>query len=233
MHAPLSTLEIVDRLGMAALVLSVAGTLGFLAFLLTFGALGVPLDLFGTTPPRREGLELVLFPLGVLAATVLVRSPQRCVGAINTSWIGPWPPIMAALVLLGIALLMVRIFELPETAPLVTPERVLGAAIIAAAGFAGAVLYPRLAAILAGALAAPAVFGLLTIPIPERVLRAEGPDAEVYNIFVLVCWIGGPLALGAAWYLLRPRVVSHAAWAAGVMLVVAVWSYLWAVHVVH
>ena len=61
------TLPIVIRvLPMAPLVLAVAGTLGFLAFMLTFGGVARPLALAGQHP-RREGIELVLFPLGVVA----------------------------------------------------------------------------------------------------------------------------------------------------------------------
>ena len=221
-HAPLSTPE-VERLGKAALILAVAGTLGFLGVMLTFGGVANAISLFDQHP-RREGIELVLFPLVVVAVSVLLPARQRYVTAIRASRIGPWIPLLGALLVPGTAWYLGATWEAQRLEPAIGPARVLGAALIVGAAFAGAMLYLRLSAAIAGALAAPALLGLLTLPFP----RSEVPSNTVTVVLIYLVWIGGPIALGVAWYLLRPRMVSIALGVCAIMIVPTVFGYGWA-----
>ena len=187
-HAPLSAPE-VERLGKAALILAVAGTLGFPGLMLTFGGAANAISLFDQHP-RREGVELVLFPLVVVAVSVLLPARQRYVTAIRASRIGPWIPLLGTLLVPGTAWYLGATWEAQRLDPAIGPARVLGAALIVGAAFAGAMLYPRLSAAIAGALAAPALFGLLALPFPRSevsgsmlalvVYYFEGPSSPLH-----------------------------------------------------
>ena len=77
-------------------------------------------------------------------------------------------------------------------------------------------LYPRLAAIVAGAIAFPAFFGLLFLPSVESWV----PDHWLFGITALLIFLGGPVALG-----MWSRPLSYAAGVGAVTLFLAMWGY--------
>lgn len=111
--------------------------------------------------------------------------------------------------------------------PSITVERVLGGAMITAAAVGGAIFFPRLTAAVAGAVAAPAVFGLLTLAIPE-----DGELHVVVGWAIVVAfyaiWLVCPLVLAYVGWLLRRRLLGPALWVGAIMLFLSASGYVWA-----
>lgn len=208
---------------MAVLVAAVTGTLGFFAVMLTFGGIADALALNGQHP-RREGIELVLFPLGVVATSLLMRRLGRDIPVARRPWAGPLLPLLAAPVVPGIALHLWSTWEAQRLEAAIGPERLLGAAMIAAAAVAGTLFFPRIAAAIAGAIAVPTLFALLVLPIPTSALVDNNGVGFTY----LALWFGGPLALVYASWRMRGRPLSHAMWVGAITLFLGIFGYGWA-----
>ena len=223
---PLSALEAVEKVGMAMLVVGVAGTLGVLGLMLTFFGLGHALSVRDVSP-QHEGVELVLFPLVVVATTMLLHVLRRDAPVVRGERMRLLLPLLAAPVLPGIAVYLGLTWEALGEESVIGLWRLPGAVMIAAAAFAGTLLYPRLAIPVAGAIATPALFGLLVLPLPGR--NAE--DHPVVELIVLLLWVGGPLLLGYASYRLWPRPLSHALGLGAITLFLSIIGYAWALGV--
>ena len=241
----------IERFGRGVLVLVVVGGLLLLVAALIVGWLAhtPPIRHAG---PEHDGIELVLFPLAAAIAAI-VRSRLGALTALRARRVGPALPLLAA------ALLAALVWYLAWTWLLeggwYRPERLLGAALVACAGVAGCVLFPRHTVILAGAIAAPALFAAAVVAFPGLLLDPvdeawkEGPARR------LMLRAGGAVSLlllaasvrprlhpnrerlraGWMWFLprlagrirLRRHALSPAAWIGALTLLVGVWGYLY------
>ena len=133
-------------------------------------------------------------------------------------------------------------------AGLLSAERIVGTLLAVAVAFAAAASYPRLMAALAGAIAAPALFGLVAFLVPDSLITAIGADVfksgtgrnlgPSYDdwyytelsqtswgtaLYHLMRWVGywGPVTLLGTWFLLRRHALSHACWTGAIALFLA------------
>ena len=141
----------IEWFGRGVLVLAVAVALLLLVAALIAGWLAhtPPIRHAG---PEHDGIELVFFPLAAAVAAI-VRSRLGALATLRASRVGPALPLLAAAVLAALVSYLGWSWVLERG--LHEPERLLGAALVACAGVAGCVLFPRHTTVLAGAIAAP------------------------------------------------------------------------------
>ena len=138
----------VEVAGEAALLTAVAGAWLLLAFYLAIGAIVFPTGA-SDQYTQYEGIELALFPLAAVVGFRSTRFLERA----------HWLPLAATVGLA--ALIVVAGWSWSLQAVPLWAERWPAAILIAITGYAGAVLYPRLTATMAGAVGLPAlVLGL-------------------------------------------------------------------------
>ena len=240
----------IEWFGRGVLVLVVAG-----ALILLVGYVGA--GWLATFPPLRRsypehhGIELVLFPLAAAIAAIV--RPRLGVLETLRARVGPALPLLAAAVLAALLCYLAWTWLLPGS--WYRPERLLGAALVASAGVAGSVLFPRHTTVLAGAIAAPALFtaaviafpGLLHDPVDEawkeeparRLVLSAGGGVSLLLLAASVRPRLRPgrerVRAGWMWFLprlagrirLRRHALSPAAWIGALTLLVGVWGYLW------
>ena len=213
-------------------VFAVAVTLALLWIFLFGGLLYVIVAPDPWMDERREGIELVAFPLAWIAGLLLKWGSNR-VSALRTSLIAPFLPLLAAGVLALIVLLLALAWGGP--ASWLGVARWPAAMLIAAAGYVGSILYPRLTAVLAGALVSPTLFGIVAANFisSQLVMYRIANNANAYW-FILVVAVTVALALlvfavVAAKFRLCSSVWIHAAWSSALMLPPAVLGYLYGV----
>ena len=211
-------------------VFAVAVTLAYLWLHLAFGRVYLIvapdpwMDKLG-----REGIELVVFPLAWIAGLLLKWGSSR-ISALRTSLIAPFLPLLAAGVLALIGLLLALAWDGPASWLRVT--RWPAAMLIAAAGYVGSILYPRLTAVLAGALVSPTLFGIVAANfISSQLVMYRIANNANASSFILVVAVTVALALlvfavVAAKFRLCSSVWIHAAWSSALMLPPAVLGYL-------
>ncbi len=149
------------------------------AFLLVFelsgGGLVIPLSTRGSFP-EREGLELLLFPLAAVLAA-MVRSRLGALAALRASRVGPALPLLATGALVALVWYLGWSWVLDREWH--EPERLLGAGLVGCAGVIGCVLFPRHTALLAGVIAAPALYGAAVLAFPGLLLdTVDQPSKE-------------------------------------------------------
>lgn len=165
----------IEWFGRRGLVLAVAALLVLLVLHLSFGWLVRPLSTRGNYP-EREGLELLFFPLAAVLAA-MVRSRLGMLAALRSSRVGPALPLLATGTL--VALLWYLGWSWVLEREWHEPERLLGAGLVACAGVVGCVLFPRHTALLAGAIAAPALYGVAVLAFLGLLLDPVGePSTE-------------------------------------------------------
>ncbi len=209
-------------------VFAVAVTLALLWIYLFGGLLYV---IVAPDPWMRglEGIELVVFPLAWIAGLLLKWGSNR-VSALRTSLIAPFLPLLAAGVLALIGLLLALAWDGP--ASWLGVARWPAAMLIAAAGYVGSILYPRLTAVLAGALVSPTLFGIVAANfISSQLVMYRIENNANASWFILVVAVTVALALlvfavVAAKFRLCSSVWIHAAWSSALMLPPAVFGYL-------
>ena len=176
--------------------------------------------------PGREGIELALFPLG--AAFGLLARPRRGrVAALASGRGASGLPLLCSVILVALAWYLVWAWFFPkigEWTVAAVMTRLLGAVLLASVAYSGAVLYPRLTAAMAGAIAIPILVSIAALASPQW----EDPDIREkvglgYVTLAVVAVVS--LLSVAAWFRLRTHVWSHAVWTGGVMLLFAVWGY--------
>ena len=141
----------------------------------------------------REGIELVVFPLAWIAGLLLKWGSSR-ISALRTSLIAPFLPLLAAGVLALIGLLLALAWDGP--ASWLGVARWPAAMLIAAAGYVGSILYPRLTAVLAGALVSPTLFGIVAANfISSQLVMYRIANNENASSFILVVAVTVALAL--------------------------------------
>ncbi len=190
----------------------------------------------------EEGIELALFPLSVVVG-LLVRPRLGRFAALASGRGASWLPFLCSVTLVALALYFVSTWSVsatgewfPERASpgegnfypaWVAPgigEKRLGAVLLASVGYAGAVLYPRLTAALAGAIASPILLSLATLASPQW--QDDDIDEKMGLRYVMLAIAAVVSLLSvAAWSRLRTHIWSHAVWTGGVMLFFAVWGY--------
>ncbi len=227
---------------MAGLVAVVAAILLLLWVSLAFGA-GLISDQI--VRDQDGPAELLLIPLAVLAGALLRPRLSRFTTLQGSNW-RPILPLMVGCALVALFAYLGWTWERP--AGLLSVERVLGTLLTVAAAFAAAALYPRLMAALAGAIAAPALFGLVAFLVPDSLIRTIGADVfesstgrnlgpsgdDWYStelgqtlwgtaLYQLMRWVGywGPVTLLGTWFLLRRHAFSHACWTGAIALFLA------------
>ena len=223
---------------MAVLVAVVAAILLYLWALLALGA-GL---IFKTVVREHDGpVELVLIPPAVLAGVILRPRLSRFIALQRSKW-RPIVPLVVACALVALAVYLGWTSAGP--AGLLSVERIVGGLLTAAVALAATALHPRLMAALAGAIAAPALFGLVAFLVPDTLITAIGADAferstgrslgiwtnwshtelgETFwgaPLYHLMRWAGywGPVTLLGTWFLLRRHALSHACWAGAIAL---------------
>lgn len=233
----------IELLGTWALWGVVGGLFLLLGFMLSLGAMWSPLSpapyFHASNPPDRDGIELAAFPLAAVLATILRPGSDR-VAAWRACRIGAWLPLLAAIVMVAIA----AYFRVTWDGPPQFPLRLVGFGLAAAAGYVGVLLHPRLTATLAGALATPALFGLVAhfsfsvelvrelragpeycFALPYRMCPgAEGVGIILAGAAAALALLGA--GLGATRLRLWPSDVGHAVWGGALMLYLAVYGYV-------
>ena len=217
---------------MFVLVFAVAVTLAFLWLHLAVGRVYLIVAPDPWMDEGREGIELVVFPLAWIAGLLLKRGFNR-VSALRTGIIAPFLPLLAAGVLALIVLLLALAWGGP--ASWLGVARWPAAMLIAAAGYVGSILYPRLTAVLAGALVSPTLFGIVAanfISSQLVIYRIANNANASWSILVVAVTVALALlvfAVVAARFRLCSSVWIHAAWSSALMLPPAVFGYLWGV----
>ena len=226
----------VEGVGTVVLVAVVAAMLlMFILLLIAFGlhrALSVTLRY-----PDRDGIELVAFPLAALAGAIL-RHRVSSIRALRARSIGPWLPLLAACAFAVLACILMWSWSWAGEGRWYGPERwygpdrLFGAAALASVAFLTTVLFPRISAVLSGAIAAPALFAVIVFLFQDSLVPGPGyygPSSPGDRW--LLHWLlpAAPVmsaALVGACVLLRPRVISHAAWGGALTLPFAMLGYL-------
>ena len=165
----------IEGFGRLGLVLVVASLLALLALVLSSGGLVRPLSTRGGFP-EREGLELLFFPLAAVLAA-MVRSRLGALTVVQTGRMGHALPLLASGALVALVWYLGWSWVLEREWH--EPERLLGAGLVGCVGVAGCVLFPRHTALLAGAAAAPALYGAAVLAFPGLLLdTVDQPSTE-------------------------------------------------------
>ena len=220
--------RLVELLGTAVLVCVVAFPLSIWFYY--FLSQGVYDGLHkGSYSPLR-GIELVAIPLGAVAGAWLRWGAGR-IAALRARRVGPLLPLLAAVVLFAMLFYTVY-WWIPHgdvgDAPASPVQRSIGAALWAAVAYAGMLLFPRLTATLAGAIAGPAlvaVVGYTFFPSFIRYPESRLTDGELSGTLALgslAVAAGGALAMLLSKRARRSRPLSYALWMGAVMLMMAV-----------
>ena len=232
----LNAVEFWDAVADALLVPVVAGLWLALAVFLTLGLVWVPFSFWGhdyhAQPPERLGTELALLPLAAIAgARAGLSRPRR--------W---WLPHASAVALVAMSLVLVWSWNHDhDRAEVFLPGRLFGAALVAMVGFGGAVLYPRLTAILAGAIGAPMLFGVVAYAFSWELINGFRESRDYYVFFppwgirtsaegILIVAAGTAVSLWLLVFALltlwfrRWHLLGHAAWSGAITLYLAVYG---------
>ncbi len=243
----------IEWFGRGALFVVVAAALLLLAADLFVGQLRIILPISGSYwDTENEGVELALFPLAA-AGAAMARSRLGALATLRASRMGPALPLLAAAALAALLWYLGWTWELEREWH--SPERLLGAVLVASAGVAGCALFPRHTAVLAGAIAPLALFGATVVAFPGLLYYPlydplEERDARV--LMAVAAPVGSLLLLAASVRLrpraegerpspgsprllprlvgairLRPPVLRYAAWSAAIALWIGVTGYLW------
>ena len=228
---------IVERCGLILLIAVVIAAMLALTVLLISPVLISPLTPYfylsqsgSSGPVGREGIELALFPLGAVVG-LLTRPRLGRFAALASGRGASWLPFLCSVILVALAWYLVSAWFHPKIAEWTVAavmERLLGAVLLASVAYAGAVLYPRLTAAMAGAMASPILLSIATLASPQWLDPAfqdmVGLDLEFVTLAIgVVIFL---LSLDA-WFRLRTHTWSHAVWAGGLMLFFAARGY-WA-----
>ena len=175
----------------------------------------------------EEGIELALFPLSAVVG-LLVRPRLGRFAALASGRGASWFPLLCSVILVTLAWYFASTWFVPPTGEWLLerafPERLLGAVLLASVGYAGAVLYPRLTAAMAGAIAAPILLSLATLASPQWQDHDIDEKMGLRYVMLAIAAVVSLLSV-AAWSRLRSHIWSHAVWTGGVMLFFTVWGY--------
>ena len=188
--------------------------------------------------PLRMGLEFVALPLAALAAARL-RWGAECIGGARESRVGWLLPLLGAVVVAGMFWFIGWFWQDPQYLfgihLLFGVQRWIAVAIAAAVGYLGVILFPRLTAAMAGAVAGPALFAVVGYTLFPSFIKAASDrdtitDAEARLADTLtIVFFWGVLAVAIAAILsmvvsrrLRQHPLSHAVWAGALMLFMTV-----------
>ncbi len=179
-------------------------------------------------PVGREGIELALFPLGAVVG-LLTRPRLGRFAALASGRGASWLPFLCSVILVALAWYLASAWVIPkidEWTGAAVLKRLLGAVLLASVAYAGAVLYPRLTAAMAGAMASPILLSIATLASPQWLdPDFQGRVGLGYDTLAVLAVVS--LLSVAAWSRLRTHIWSHAVWTGGLMLFFAVWGY-WA-----
>ena len=177
-------------------------------------------------PVGREGIELALFPLGAVVG-LLTRPRLGRFAALASGRGASWLPFLCSVILVALAWYLVSAWFIPkidEWTVAAVMERLLGAVLLASVAYAGAVLYPRLTAAMAGAMASPILLGIATLAFPQW-LEPDFRDKVGLEFVLLATGAVVFLFSLAVWFRLRTHTWSHAVWTGGLMFFFAARGY--------
>ena len=220
---------IVARCGLILLIAVVIAAMLALTVLLISPVLISPLTpyFYGSSyPVGREGIELALFPLGAVVG-LLTRPRLGRFAALASGRGASWLPFLCSVILVALAWYLVSAWFIPkidEWTVAAVMERLLGAVLLASVAYAGAVLYPRLTAAMAGAMASPILLGIATLASPQW-LEPDFRDKVGLEFVLLATGAAVFLLSLAAWFRLRTHTWSHAVWTGGLMFFFAARGY--------
>ena len=222
-----------ERLGLILLVAVVIAIMLALTVLLISPVLISPLTPYfylsqsgSSGPVGREGIELALFPLGA-AVGLLTRPRLGRFAALASGRGASWLPFLCSVILVALAWYLVSAWFHPKIAEWTVAavmERLLGAVLLASVAYAGAVLYPRLTAAMAGAMASPILLGIATLAFPQW-LEPDFRDKVGLEFVLLATGAVVFLFSLAVWFRLRTHTWSHAVWTGGLMFFFAARGY--------
>ena len=224
---------IVERCGLILLIAVVIAAMLALTVLLISPVLISPLTPYfylsqsgSSGPVGREGIELALFPLGAVVG-LLTRPRLGRFAALASGRGASWLPFLCSVILVALAWYLVSAWFIPkidEWTVAAVMERLLGAVLLASVAYAGAVLYPRLTAAMAGAMASPILLGIATLAFPQW-LEPDFRDKVGLEFVLLATGAVVFLFSLAVWFRLRTHTWSHAVWTGGLMFFFAARGY--------
>ena len=177
---------------------------------------------------ERPGIEFALFPLGAIVAAALPGWGAR-IETLRSKRLAPLLGLGAAGTLVLLVLALGWVWAQGDEW-WIGPARLSLAALTAGAGYAGAVLFPRLTATLSGAIAVPAVVGIVILSLPRDLLVELQGGGEPRDLLVALAAAASlallVLAVIAARYRLWPRLLSHGAWSGAIMILPTAWGIL-------
>ena len=233
MNGPLDLRSTVQRCGLVLLVAVVIAIMLALTLMLISPALISPLTPYfylsqsGSSPPvGREGIELALFPLSA-AVGLLMRPRLGRFAALASGRGASWLPLLCSVILVALAWYLVSAWfdpKIGEWTVAAAMKRSLGAVLLASVAYAGAVLYPRLTAAMASAIASPILLSIATLASPRWRGSDIGDQGDMEFVTLAIGVVVFLLSL-AAWFRLRTQTWSHAVWAGGLMFVFAARGY--------
>ncbi len=243
--------QLVDRLGIAVLLVVAVGAMLIWAYYWLLWA-GIEESLHkyflvytydaetgqDSTVPLRVHIDLVAIPLAAIAAAWL-RWGAGWIAASRASRVGPLLPLLGAVVLSGVfwywAWWVYNPHHLFGIHPQFGVQRWISVALMAGAGYGGMMLFPRLTASMAGAVAGPALFAVLGYTLFPSFMGAVSDlntitDAEARLADALAgAGFLGTLAVAIAAILamrfsarLRRHPLSYALWVGALTLCMAV-----------
>ena len=157
---------------------------------------------------RLTGIELTIVPLSAIAAAWLRPGADR-IRALRETWAGPWLPLRMAATLVGLCAWLAWSWHLPQAS--FGPDqfgyaRWLGTALAAAFTIFWLPLFPRVAAILAGMIAGPAIFAGLGYLFFESFLTMPVTDCYESDCVIVPAFFTF-LALGIGFVLLSGHII--------------------------
>ena len=175
------------------LAVAVAAALPALGILMVFAGVHIPLRVVHLRGfEQREGVELVVVPLGVIAGALLWQRFGVTTAMSRNRIVGPWLPPLGVCLIIGASLLLISSWR--GDYPWYGPTRLLLAAALACGAFVIGRFYPRTSAILAGALGTPALFAVAVLALPQLLVdpceRLRGPLPSVVADSSLIGGLG-------------------------------------------
>ena len=219
--------QFVERLGTAALFISLAIPVGWAGAYFMIGA-GVHHTLHTYSTPLL-GIDFVALPAGAVAA-VRLRWGAEWITSPRATRAEPLLPLLGAAVVVGMFGYLSWFWSNPQDFLAVDSQigvqRWIGAVLVAGVGYFGMMLFPRLTAWMAGAIAGPTLFAIVGYTFFPSFMR--DPEGRVFERLTDVfAW--GALAVTIAAIVvialskrLRRHPLSYALWMGAVMLCLAV-----------
>ena len=208
------------------LAVAVAAALLALGILMVFAGVHIPLRVVHLRGfEQREGVELVVVPLGVIAGALLWQRFGVTTAMSRNRIVGPWLPPLGVCLIIGASLLLISSWR--GDYPWYGPTRLLRAAALACGAFVIGRFYPRTSAILAGALGTPALFAVAVLALPQLLVDpVNGFEDRSRQWLLIAASLAGSVAMMLASIRVRTWAMRFAIWSGSIALFLAVFGYI-------